>query len=288
MKYVISRYENSYLRLFKDAYYLSPQAIGTAVICVIWLIAYFAEIRSDSIAFPKCASLITSVYLLGELLNIRSCPLEDSLWVAKNNGLDYGSGMAYSFFHGYLDLVLRRTGTESKNLKELMQDYEDSHHINFPIYKLFILIPTSLRCFTSLKNEYSASIDESSSLPEKLITVAGVQNRVYKNAVYKITSGDRKIYVSAEYATPLRTFKEVFRAAGHHSVYYEKYKKDIILQFYLTLEAVLEKNNLNEYCELIYYEDTYINEGVEQYYDVGKIILNRIKELKKLQHDKSE
>lgn len=128
--------------------------------------------------------------------------------------------------------------------------------------------------------------------------MAGVKDRVYKNAVYKINTGktDKKIYVSAEYATPLRTFAEVFNHAGIHTgeppkrcphifsfnsmltfvwkfdglvkllkwnfvfeikyflEYYNKHKNDIVLQFYLTLKKVLEKDRLNEFCELIYYE----------------------------------
>lgn len=50
------------------------------------------------------------------------------------------------------------------------------------------------------------------------MTVAGVQNRVYKNSVYKIKAEDgRKIYVAAEYATPLKTFKDVVSQSGEHS-----------------------------------------------------------------------
>lgn len=53
----------------------------------------------------------------------------------------------------------------------------------------------------------------------KEITVAGVQKRPYKNAVYKINTGrgDKKVYVSAEYATPLRTFLEVVKHTGRHT-----------------------------------------------------------------------
>lgn len=75
--------------------------------------------------------------------------------------MDYGSGMAYSFFNGYLKLVLQNTGNEDKNLKELMEVYEATHGVNFEEYKLFILIPISLKCFVSLKNEFSESVEES-------------------------------------------------------------------------------------------------------------------------------
>lgn len=69
--------------------------------------------------------------------------------------------MAYSFYNGYLKLILQKTGDEDKNLRELMEIYEDQHGVNFEAYKLFILIPISLHCFVSLKNDFSQSIDES-------------------------------------------------------------------------------------------------------------------------------
>lgn len=56
---------------------------------------------------------------------------------------------------------MQKTGAEDKNLRELMEIYEDKHNIEFQAYKLFILIPTSLRCFVSLKNDFSPLVDES-------------------------------------------------------------------------------------------------------------------------------
>ncbi|RZB40761.1 TMEM173 domain containing protein [Asbolus verrucosus] len=191
--------------------------------------------------------------------------------------------MAYSFFYGYLHLIIPKTGNSEKNLEELMKDYEDKHHVQLKFYKLFILIPKSLYCFTSLMDtESSPSIEESSSLDSIVRTVAGVQNRVYKNSVYKINGpDDRKIYVAAEYATPLKTFKEVVSYNGEHSNHYMKHKDDVVLQFYLTLKKVLkEHENCTNYCELIFYDDKDEN---GRYKDVGKILLQRIKKLEQRQ-----
>ncbi|KAJ8975245.1 hypothetical protein NQ317_007365 [Molorchus minor] len=293
-KHLQSRYEHSITNLLKDAFYFRVRVYVTCFVMALFITFYFLtnDFFTDfQFSITRIILLmIPTIYLSGIILQLNESPLNDSLWVAQNNGLDYGSGMAYSFFHGYLKLVLPKTGTEEKNLKELMQDYEDQNKIEFPIYKLFVLIPKSLKCFVSLKNEYSPSIDESSSLPEKKLTIAGVQNRSYKNAVYKINSEKTKskIYVSAEYATPLKTFKDVFDTTGEHTGYYEKHKNDIILQFYITLKKVLERTGLNQFCELIYYEDWYKDQDNQIcYYDVGKIILKRLKELKK-QREKME
>ncbi|CAH1259781.1 unnamed protein product [Diabrotica balteata] len=283
-RHLISRYDSNVSTLLKDVLHFPVPVWVTFVFSIIYLV-YYASTQQwsvGSITLLRIVSLYVTMFLLGKILKLDSGPLNDSLWIAENNGLDYGSGMAYSFFHGYLNLVLPKTGTQDKHLKEIMEDYEDINGIKFAVHKLFVLIPKSMKCFVSLKNEYSPSMDESRSLEQKVMTVAGVQDRVYKNAVYKISlKKNDYIYVSAEYATPLKTFKDVFDHGGQHSEYYNKHKKDIILQFYLTLKQVLEQKGLNQFCELIYYEDSYQKDGVPCYYDVGKIIYERIKALKK-------
>ncbi|XP_018576991.1 stimulator of interferon genes protein [Anoplophora glabripennis] len=293
-RHLTSRYGGCVSNLLKNAFYF-PTKVWIALAFSVFYAVYYCctnNVTELPFNFKNIAFLIPSIYFLTSQLSLETSSLNDSLWIAKDNGLDYGSGMAYSFFHGYLNLVLPKTGTEEKNLKELMEDYEAENRILFAAYKLFILIPKSLECFVSLKNEHSPSVDESQSLPVKEITVAGVQKRVYKNAVYKINTGrlDEKIYVSAEYATPLRTFLEVVKHTGRHTEYYDKHKNDIILQFYLTLKQILKRTGLDEFCELIYYEDYPQNTEANStpYYDVGKIILTRIKELKKYQREKIE
>lgn len=54
--------------------------------------------------------------------------------------------MAYSFFHGYLQIVLPNKGTEQKGIKELMKDFEAKEGVSFACDKLLVLIPLSLYC----------------------------------------------------------------------------------------------------------------------------------------------
>jgi hypothetical protein len=84
------------------------------------------------------------------------------------------------------------------------------------------------------------------------------------------------VYVCAEYATPLKTFKDVVNFNGEHSSryhlylfnvsiktiffleYYKKHKNEIVLHFYLTLQKVLkEHENCTDFCELIFYDGKY-------------------------------
>lgn len=74
--------------------------------------------------------------------------------------VDYASGMAHSFFHGYLNIVLPEKGTDEKGLKELMRDYESSQGIEFAQYKLFVLVPLSMYCPATIE-EFAPSIETS-------------------------------------------------------------------------------------------------------------------------------
>lgn len=105
--------------------------------------------------------------------------------------------------------------------------------VRFRVKKLFILMPQSALCRETL-NDPELGIEESSvslrfllnylyninkplqSLPEKVISVAGVKDRVYKNSVYKILTDNasEKVYVCLEFATPLKTFYDVLHSSS--------------------------------------------------------------------------
>lgn len=43
-------------------------------------------------------------------------------------------------------------GDPGKNLHDMMKEYESANRVRFEVYKVFILIPKSLKCFESVKN----------------------------------------------------------------------------------------------------------------------------------------
>jgi hypothetical protein len=46
-----------------------------------------------------------------------NCTVHTSLQIEKMNGLNYGSGMAYNFFYGYLRLVLPDPEVGTRSVK---------------------------------------------------------------------------------------------------------------------------------------------------------------------------
>lgn len=227
-------------------------------------------------------SLIFSFYLLRitDLAEWERGPLLD-LDVMK--GLDYGTGMAYSFYYGYLRLILPNLGTtDSKSIIEKIENFEDKHEVNFPVHKLFILIPSSGYISPHLKEMSDQWMESARELEEEKRDRAGLIGRTYRNNAYKIypngrDSGASPIYVVAEGATPLLTFYEVQQHSHPESGVYKRYRNEITMMFYKKLGEILESEpSTRNLCELIYYND-YDSKGTRV--NVAKVILQRISEI---------
>ncbi|XP_066254060.1 stimulator of interferon genes protein homolog [Euwallacea similis] len=281
LEHSVSRYNGDNWKIFKAAFYFNYKIIVLALFCLVYLIYYLTKYGFPSLNDNCWILVIPSLFIIHILFDTEECPLSESLAIAKDNGLNYGAGMAYSFFYGYINYMLNeKMGDPNKHLKEMMQDYESKNNIRFEVYKIFLLIPKSLKCFESIQDG-SKIMEMRSTLLEKKITVAGVRERVYKHSVYSIhdTSMTYKpIYVCAEYATPIKTFMEVYKHTTAHTDYYHRQKNEILFQFYFTLRRILERNGMDAMCELVFYEDM---DDKKQYHDTGRILLEKLNEIKK-------
>ncbi|KRT86677.1 hypothetical protein AMK59_2527 [Oryctes borbonicus] len=182
--------------------------------------------------------------------------------------------MAYSFYHGYLQIVLPHKGTEQKGIKELIGDFEAREGVTFGYKKLLVLIPLSLHCPATVEGK-SDIVESSKSLGEVILSRAGVNRRVYKNTAYKIKVNSReKMYVCVEYATPLQTLHDIVSHRHEHTNDYALQRKELVLQFYLTCQALLNNDpDCKDCCDLIFFDDKTEN-GDDV--DVGKVVLDHI------------
>ncbi|XP_043252524.1 stimulator of interferon genes protein [Colletes gigas] len=194
-------------------------------------------------------------------------------------GLDYGTAMAYSYYYGYLKLVLPSTGTQSKGLIEKIENIEDQHNITIAVHKLLILIPSSLYIPPDLKDISNRWMESAIDLEAEIRDRAGTKRRQYHNNVYKIYfNGERftsePLYVIVEGATPLLTFFEVQKHNHPETKLYRKFYKNIVKNFHDKLKELLDNDpECSELCELIYYDDY---DDKNNKVNVAKIIWNRI------------
>jgi len=230
-------------------------------------------------------------FLFSKLIDMVNSRVHTSRQIEKMKGLDYGSGMAYNFFYGYLRLVLPEGGSPAaKGIKKRIETFINHHRIPdsaFPVKKLFILIPQNLHTPTDLKevstdrpNDSEYWMEAAVSLEFQKFDRAGVKERTYKNSVYKIWNRDipdaRPVYVVAEGATPLKTFNEVIQMNAKMSRVFKDHQHDIVSAFYKTLQDIIrESDDCRDVCEMIYYVDT---EGGKKV-NVARIILERIQQL---------
>nr|XP_032519074.1 stimulator of interferon genes protein-like isoform X1 [Danaus plexippus plexippus] len=175
--------------------------------------------------------------------------------------INYGVGMACSFFEGYLVHVIPNDGHNFFGLENNILVYEGTHTVVFPVKKLLIVVTKSLFCPPDLKhfnkiNKDLPYLDDCSPLSKVTKHVAGVRDRVYKNSPYKIIrSGARPVYVIAECATPLHTLKRVLDKTAVYKELANVDKQELSDDFCEMLESIIERSP--EYrgkCELVFFD----------------------------------
>ncbi|XP_018361753.1 PREDICTED: stimulator of interferon genes protein isoform X2 [Trachymyrmex cornetzi] len=236
--------------------------------------------------------IVATLLFLGLSITIRGCPLRMSNlaeWetgslsdLSAMKGLDYGTGMAYNFYYGYLRLTLPSSETSRKGIIEKIENFEDYHNVTFPVHKLFLLIPTSGYIPPDLKEASCQWMENIHELEEEKRNRAGNIGRTYRNNAYKIypegrKSGNKPVYIVVEGATPLLTYYEVQKHNHSESAVYRQYKPKIIERFYTKLQEILQSNpETRDLCELIYYDDF---DAKGNKVNVAMILLERISKI---------
>ncbi|XP_070513273.1 stimulator of interferon genes protein homolog isoform X2 [Cardiocondyla obscurior] len=192
-----------------------------------------------------CVPLIAFSFGLLRMTNMTDWETRSLSDLSAMKGLDYGTGMAYNFYYGYLRLTLPSTETTKKGIIEKIENFEDYHNVTFPVHKLFILIPSSGYISQDLKEASYQWMENASELEEDKRSRAGNIGRIYRNNVYKIYSDGKKsgndpVYIVVEGATPLLTFYEVLKHNHSESATYKEYKPKIIKTFYKKLQEILQ------------------------------------------------
>ncbi|CAG4944626.1 unnamed protein product [Parnassius apollo] len=178
--------------------------------------------------------------------------------------INYGVGMACSFFEGYLVHVIPSDGAKFVGFEENMNIYEASQGIVFPVKRLFLVITKSLYCPPDLKHFNKNNrkdlpyLEACQSLEEVVKDVAGVKNRTYRNTAYKIyRPGKSPVYLAAECPTPLHTLHRVLEKTSLYEELAKANIQEIVNDFCRMLRSIIAKSpEYRNKCELVYYDDT--------------------------------
>ncbi|KAK7137647.1 hypothetical protein R3I94_013333 [Phoxinus phoxinus] len=174
-------------------------------------------------------AIMCAVYLLLNSLGMLGpAPVEISE-ICEVKKMNVAHGLAWSFYIGYLKLVL-------PVLQNKISQYS-STGARLSSSRLLILLPLNA-VVPSKPEEEDTNVVFHENLPELELDVAGVRQRSYKNSIYKITQDNKTFSCVLEYATPLRTLYQMSqeRSAG----FGERERKQQVLLFYRTLSQILE------------------------------------------------
>ncbi|KAL4714249.1 hypothetical protein ACJJTC_009601 [Scirpophaga incertulas] len=199
----------------------------------------------------------------------------------KSRSISYGTGMACSFFEGYLRHILPSDGHRYVGFDENIRVYEANQSVRLPVKRLFIIItktlysPPDLKDFNKPGRPDLAYVEACKSLDTVIKDVAGVKNRTYKNSAYKIVRKNAaNVMITAECATPLHTLYLVLRNRAIYTDLEGINEAEVVRDFCEMLTSILEKNpDCNNKCEIVYFDNT--NPDL----NLADVLLERIKQI---------
>ncbi len=166
----------------------------------------------------------------------------------ENNNRLVANGLAWSYYFGYLRLILPRLHERIE-----VSPWRD----RLSSRKLFILMPRDCWAYGKVSDEAEEGDIElpDDGVIEFDVARAGIAKRSYRNNVYKINRDDSEaIYVLAEYATPLCSMFDMSHSAEANLSVEDRDEQAKL--FVRTLEAILENPSVPEVrnrCKLVPY-----------------------------------
>ncbi|XP_047441251.1 stimulator of interferon genes protein [Mugil cephalus] len=180
--------------------------------------------------------LVPVLYTLFKSLGVLGPSQVEVSDICEGRKMVVAHGLAWSFYVGYLQLVL-------PCLEESIAKFRATHQCSNTSWghgsrKLLILVPLNANISHKLVDEDS-NIRFYDNLPNNEIDRAGVRGRVYKHSVYSVLDEDGKAHECvAEYATPLLT---LYRMSQESSAGFgETERREQVLLFFRTLQDILE------------------------------------------------
>lgn len=224
----------------------------------------------------KLVFLVSALYALFKSLGVLGPSEVEVSDICETRKMNVAHGLAWSFYLGYLRLVLPR-------LEDSITSFHADHKASSPRWgrgsrKLLILIPLDSKVSHKIEDE-DDNIHFYDNLPNNEIDRAGVRGRVYKHSVYRVRGEHGKAHLCVvEYATPLLTLYNMSHESS--AGFGEPERRQQVLLFYRTLRDILE-NSLQ--CRNRYKLILLNDEREDDPHFLSKVILRHL-----LQQEKEE
>ncbi|XP_070692938.1 stimulator of interferon genes protein [Pempheris klunzingeri] len=186
--------------------------------------------------FQILLPLASVLYALFKALGVLGPSEVEVSDICEGRKMNVAHGLAWSFYVGYLRLVLPR-------LEDSIATFCSTHQASRSSWgrgtrKLLILIPLNTNISHKLEDE-DDNFRFYDNLPDNVIDRAGVRERVYKHSVYRVLDEHGKAHECVvEYATPLLTLYSMSQESS--AGFGEPERRQQVLLFYRTLQDILE------------------------------------------------
>nr|XP_020451022.1 stimulator of interferon genes protein [Monopterus albus] len=186
----------------------------------------------------KLLFLASAVYTLFKSLGVLAPSEVEVSDICEGRKMNVAHGLAWSFYLGYLRLVLPRL---EDSIKAFIAKHQESFtFLDRGSKKLLILIPLNASISDKLEDQ-DDRICFYDNLPNNEINRAGVRGRVYKHSVYRVQDEQGKAHdCVVEYATPLLTLYSMSQESS--AGFGEPERRQQVLLFYKTLQEILDRS----------------------------------------------
>eukprot|EP00794_Sanderia_malayensis_P007946 gene7946-8803_t len=186
--------------------------------------------------------------LTGSSLSTITLALSHCLWLKRKKENSLAVGLAWSYYFGYLKIVLPNL---VENINKSSSQVKDKL-----LRQLFVLVPANCEVFDKV-NDADRNIEFKENLCSIEQNTAGIHVRKYVNTLYQVDVNGEQFYAAIEYATPLRTL-----------AYMSKYKETGLsrpeaqrqaYEFWQTTQDILENHadqpEMKKRIQFIYLEE---------------------------------
>lgn len=189
------------------------------------------------------------------VIGAQKCDLNNVYYIRNKEYLDFVSGFARSYYHGYLEKIIPSTGTNLKGLVERIEMYESTEQVNIPIKKFFVVVPKDFYLPPKLsqlnmESHNARRLEQCQSLEKIYIDVAGEVAREYSNSIYRLCNRENW-YVCIEGAGTINTMHNSMKLYPD----IKEMKHVLLTVFYNKLSELISNNpETKNLIELILYD----------------------------------
>lgn len=262
-----SRYRNSWWRVVVAC--LSPSLRRHMLLLLISICAHMALFGETGLQLFLNLILLCLCQLLSFAFGLQSPSAVEMSEICEKNNRNVAHGLAWSYYVGYLKLVLPR-------LKDLISEFNRANNNVLKCketWKLHILLPVSCEIYDDLQKADS-HIQYWKDLPALQLDRAGTKWRSYKQSIYTILGEDKKLnYCIVEYAPPLQSLYAM--SQDESAAFSREDRLEQAQLFCRTLGEILQHSKECAGCyRLIVYEESGDNDS----HFLSKEILRHIRQ----------